>query len=65
MRARLVIGVGLCLIGALWVGQGVGWIGGSFMSGEIAWAIIGTAAIVFGAFMLRPPKRAGAPPSGE
>jgi hypothetical protein len=52
-RTRAVIGVALCLVGALWVGQGVGWIGGSFMSGEALWAVIGAIAIVFGVRLLR------------
>ena len=54
---RLAIGVVLCLVGALWVGQGVGLIGGSFMSGEAVWAVIGAIAILFGAILLRSPKR--------
>ena len=57
MRVRLVIGVILCLVGALWVGQGVGWVGGSFMSGQALWAAIGTIAIVFGVTLLRGASR--------
>jgi uncharacterized membrane protein YcjF (UPF0283 family) len=55
---RLVIGAALCLVGAVWVGQGVGWINGSFMSGEIAWAVIGAVAIVLGLVTIRGPRRA-------
>jgi hypothetical protein len=44
-----VVGALLCVVGAVWVGQGVGWIGGSFMSGEAVWAVIGSIAILFGA----------------
>jgi hypothetical protein len=55
---RLLIGVALCLIGAVWVGQGVGWIGGSFMSGQAAWAVIGAVAIVLGVVVIRGPRRA-------
>ena len=54
MHARLVAGVVLCIVGAVWFGQGVGWIGGSFMSGEAMWAVIGAFAIVFGVVLLRP-----------
>ena len=57
MRARMAIGVALCLVGALWVGQGVGLIGGSFMSGEAVWAVIGAVAILFGVVLIRGPKR--------
>jgi hypothetical protein len=52
----LAIGVVLCLVGALWVGQGVGWVGGSFMSGQAVWAVIGAIAILFGATLLRGPQ---------
>jgi hypothetical protein len=58
---RYVIGAALCVVGAVWVGQGVGWIGGSFMSGEAAWAVIGAVAIVIGLITMRGPRRHGAP----
>lgn len=42
MRALLVaLGVLMVLAGALWTGQGLGWIGGSAMSDVEIWAIIG------------------------
>jgi hypothetical protein len=53
----LIIGVVLCLVGALWVGQGVGVVGGSFMSGQALWAVIGAVAILFGVTMLRGVRR--------
>jgi hypothetical protein len=31
----------MVLVGALWTGQGLGWIAGSSMSGQDEWAIIG------------------------
>ena len=31
----------MVLVGALWTGQGLGWIGGSSMTGDDTWAIIG------------------------
>jgi hypothetical protein len=37
----LSIGGVMVLVGALWTGQGLGWIGGSSMSGESFWAIVG------------------------
>ena len=57
MRARLVVGVLLCLVGAIWFGQGVGWIGGSFMTGQALWAVIGAFAIIFGVTLLRSARR--------
>jgi hypothetical protein len=31
----------MVLVGGLWTGQGLGWIGGSSMTGDDTWAIIG------------------------
>jgi hypothetical protein len=56
VRTRLVAGAVLCVIGAIWFGQGVGWIGGSFMSGQAVWAVIGAVAILFGVTLFRPPR---------
>jgi hypothetical protein len=39
--AGFSIAVIMVLVGALWTGQGLGWIGGSSMSGESFWAIVG------------------------
>ena len=42
MRPLLVaLGVLMVLVGVLWTGQGLGYIGGSAMSGQEVWAIIG------------------------
>jgi hypothetical protein len=48
MLPRVVAGVVLCLIGALWIAQGVGVAEGSFMTDNALWAYIGAAAIVGG-----------------
>ena len=31
----------MVLVGAVWTGQGLGWIGGSSMSGDSTWAVVG------------------------
>jgi hypothetical protein len=53
MRKQLLIGIGalLVLVGLLWTGQGLGWIGGSGMSGERLWAVIGPVVAVAGLAM--------------
>jgi hypothetical protein len=53
---RLVVGVALCLVGAVWIGQGVGLIGGSFMTGQALWAVFGAIAILAGVSLLRRPR---------
>jgi hypothetical protein len=54
VRRRRVTGAVLCVVGGVWFGQGVGWIGGSFMSGAAVWAVIGAFLILLGVVMLRP-----------
>ncbi len=39
--SRLIVALVLGLVGAIWLGQGVGLIGDSFMSGSALWAVIG------------------------
>ena len=36
----------LAAVGVVWLGQGIGLIGGSFMSGEPLWAIVGAVMLV-------------------
>jgi uncharacterized membrane protein len=54
-RVRLLFTVGALFlaVGVIWLGQGVGLIGGSFMTGEAAWAVIGGVCIVIGGFLVR------------
>jgi hypothetical protein len=35
------VGVLMVLLGLLWGGQGMGWIGGSVMTGKTLWAVVG------------------------
>jgi hypothetical protein len=61
--AVLVLAVFLLLIGGGFAGQGLGYIRGSVMTGDIHWFWIGTGMIVVGvalgyAALVRRPKRA-------
>jgi len=58
VRARVIIGVILILVGAVWFGQGIGAIGGSFMTGDALWAVIGAVCVFFGAALLLGARRA-------
>jgi hypothetical protein len=49
---RAVLGFLLCAVGIVWIGQGTNLIGGSFMSGESVWALIGGACLVAGLALL-------------
>lgn len=47
MRAsRLVIAVVVGLLGLVWLGQGLGFLPGSFMTGSQFWATVGTVLVV-------------------
>jgi hypothetical protein len=50
--AKLIAGVLVGLLGIVWLGQGVGLIRGSFMTGQAMWAIIGAVLIVFAVWLL-------------
>lgn len=47
-----VVGVLLVLVGLLWTGQGLGWIGGSAMSGVTLWAVIGPLVALGGVVLI-------------
>jgi hypothetical protein len=59
MWARVVVGIVLCLVGALWIGQGTNVIHGSFMSGHAQWAVIGGVVLAAGVALLVWARRVG------
>lgn len=44
----IVIGLVALLVGAVWIGQGAGWIAGSFMTGQRLWLVIGIVVALAG-----------------
>jgi len=61
--ALLIVAAVLILLGALWALQGIGVIGGSAMSGNSMWAIIGPIVVVVGIGVGLVALRRGAPRS--
>jgi hypothetical protein len=53
VRVLFALGSVFLVVGVIWLGQGVGLIGGSFMTGEAVWAVIGGVCIVVGTFLFR------------
>ncbi len=47
-----IIGVLLVLVGAVWIGQGLGLLPGSFMTGQLQWAIVGLVLLAIGLWLL-------------
>ena len=59
--ARLAIAAILGLLGAVWFLQGVGVIGGSFMSSNPLWAFLGAVIVIAAGFLVvMERRRAGA-----
>ena len=56
---RVIVGVLLLLVGVLWTLQGLGYVGGSVMSGVTLWAVIGpvVAVVGVGLALSRPRRR--------
>jgi hypothetical protein len=48
----LIIGALAVLVGGVWIGQGAGFIKGSFMTGSPTWLAIGLLSLVVGVFLI-------------
>ena len=46
--ALRVVGLLVSLLGLLWIGQGLGYVGGSFMTGQSEWVRNGAIALLVG-----------------
>jgi hypothetical protein len=54
----------VALVGVVWVGQGIGLIGGSIMTNDPKWAVIGAVMIVVGVgLVVWDNRRRSAPPA--
>jgi hypothetical protein len=64
-RILVIVGVLVALVGIVWVGQGVGIIGGSIMTNDPKWAVIGAVMIVVGVGLVvwDNRRRSATPPS--
>ena len=58
MKATLnIVGVILTVFGAIWFLQGINVLPGSFMTGQIQWAVYGGIAVVAGIGLLAAARR--------
>jgi hypothetical protein len=58
---RLVLAAVLALVGLVWLGQGLGFIGGSFMTGSLVWAAIGAVMLALAVLIVALERRRGTP----
>lgn len=49
---RAALGVVLVLLGAVWTAQGLGYLEGSFMTGQKLWTAIGLVCVVAGLWLV-------------
>jgi hypothetical protein len=61
LRTSLLTGIGalLALVGVVWTLQGLGYVGGSVMSGETLWAVVGPIVALVGIALIAASVRAG------
>ena len=58
MRSRLIAGILLALVGAVWIGQGLGLLrGSSFMVDDVRWAVIGSVLLAVGVLLIVAARR--------
>jgi hypothetical protein len=55
----VVLGVAAALAGLVWTLQGLGYVGGSFMSGATVWAVIGPVVALAGLALIVVGARVG------
>jgi hypothetical protein len=50
--SRLFFALLAAIVGAVWLGQGLGYIGGSFMTGSGFWAVVGVLLLALAVVMV-------------
>ena len=54
---RLILALIIALAGLVWLGQGLGFIPGSFMTGSLVWAVIGAGLVVLAVVIVAAERR--------
>ena len=60
MIVRYLFAAVLVVVGLVWIGQGLGFIGGSGMSGQQIWALIGSVLLIGGVYLAWRTRRSAA-----
>jgi hypothetical protein len=56
-RPRLILALVVALVGLVWIGQGLGLIGGSVMTGDPFWAGVGAVLVALALVIWLLPRR--------
>ena len=59
--ARYAVAAVLVVVGLIWIGQGVGMLGGSSMSGQTIFAVLGAVLLIAGVGLLWLTRRSPPP----
>jgi len=46
MKSRMAVALLIGAVGLIFLGQGIGWIPGSYMTGDPTWAVVGAVMVV-------------------
>jgi hypothetical protein len=59
VKPRMVVALVVGAVGLIFFGQGLGWIPGSYMTGDPTWAVVGAAMVVIAAVLFWRGRRTG------
>ena len=52
MKPRMVVALLVGAVGLVFLGQGIGWIPGSYMTGDPTWAVVGAVMVAIAAVLV-------------
>ena len=52
MKPRMAVALLIGAVGLIFLGQGIGWIPGSYMTGDPTWAVVGAVMVVIAAVLV-------------
>lgn len=58
MKSKMAVALLIGAVGLIFLGQGIGWIPGSYMTGDPTWAVVGSVMVVIAAVLLWRGRRA-------
>jgi len=59
MTSKMVVALVIGAVGLIFLGQGLGWIPGSYMTGDPTWAVVGAIMVAVAVALIWRRRRAG------